>query len=49
MDKNKIYQASMILDKLQVELCEDSPYEIPEPKEIRQRILKAMDLLEKVS
>ena len=35
----------MTLDKLQVELCEDTPYEIPSPEETRERILKAMDHL----
>lgn len=41
------YQACMILDRLQVELCEDTPYEIPSSNETRERILEAMDHLEK--
>lgn len=47
MEKKNFYKACMILDKLQVELCEETPYEIPSPKETRERILQAMDLLEK--
>lgn len=41
-------KACIILDKLQVELCEDTPYPTPTTKEIRDRILKAMDYLEKL-
>lgn len=40
-------KACIILDKLQVELSEDTPYPTPTTKEIRDRILKAMDYLEK--
>lgn len=47
MNKKNFYKACMILDRLQVELCEETPYEIPSPKETRERILEAMDLLEK--
>lgn len=43
---NQLAKVAMILDKLQVELCEDTPYEIPSAKETRERILKAMDGLE---
>lgn len=41
-------QACMTLDKLQVELHEDTPYEIPSTDQIRKRILKAMDYLEEL-
>lgn len=43
---NQLAKVAMILDKLQVELCEDTPYEIPSANETRERILKAMDELE---
>ena len=37
--------ASMKLDRLYVEMCEDSPYEMPDNDEIRSRILSAMNAL----
>lgn len=43
---NQLAKVAMILDKLQVELCEDTPYEIPSANETRERILKAMNELE---
>ena len=53
MNENEIYknlsQAQIQLDKLQVELHEESPYPTPSTKETRERILKAMDSLEKIS
>lgn len=45
---NQFAKIAMILDKLQVELCEDTPYETPSAKETRERILKAMDGLERL-
>ena len=41
-------KACIILDKLQVELSEDTPYSIPTAKQTRDRILKAMHYLEKL-
>jgi uncharacterized protein involved in tolerance to divalent cations len=37
--------ASMKLDRLHVELCDESPYEVPSIDEIRVRILSAMNAL----
>lgn len=37
--------ASMKLDRLYVEMREDSPYEMPDNDEIRSRILGAMNAL----
>ena len=42
-------EACLVLDKLQVELCDDTPYPIPSNEEIRSRILKAMDYLDMLS
>lgn len=42
-------KAMIILDRLQVELKEDSPYETPSPKETRERILEAMYKLEELN
>lgn len=36
------------LDKLQVELCEDTPYEIPTAEECRTRIRSTFDNLDAV-
>jgi hypothetical protein len=47
--KAEYFEACLILDRLQVELCEDTLYPIPSPKETRERILKAMRLLEKLN
>lgn len=41
-------KACMALDKLQVELHPDSPYEIPSIQEIRERLLKVMNYLEEI-
>lgn len=41
-------KASSVLDKLQVELCDDTPYPIPSNEEIRNRILKAMDYIDEM-
>ena len=41
-------KACAILDKLQVELCDETPYEIPPTAVIRDRILCAMDYLDKL-
>ncbi len=53
MDRNKVIrllsEANLELDKLQVELNPETPYEIPNSDETRERILKAMDYLEEVS
>lgn len=53
MNRNKIIhllsQANLELDKLQVELNPKTPYDIPNSEETRERILKAMDYLEKLS
>lgn len=46
MEKTKFYNACMMLDRLQVELCKDTPYDIPTAEKTRERILKAMDLFE---
>lgn len=48
-DLNEMAAACLALDRLQVELSPKSPYKTPSPKECRERILKAMDHLEKVS
>ena len=43
-----ICKANMMLDRLQVELCKDTPYEIPDAESTRERILKAMDIYDKL-
>lgn len=48
-DLNEMAAACLALDKLQVELSLRSPYKTPSPEECRERILKVMDHLEKVS
>lgn len=48
-DLNEMAAACLTLDRLQVELDPGSPYKTPSPKECRERILRAMDRLEKVS
>lgn len=48
-DLNEMAAACLALDRLQVELSPKSPYKTPSPKECRERILRAMDHLEKVS
>ena len=40
--------ATMVLDRLQVELCEDTPYDIPSAKEARERIISTFADLQKV-
>lgn len=51
-DKNKAIGAlangMVALDRLQVELCEDTPYEVPSSAECRRRILAAMDYFQEV-
>ena len=44
----KICNATMCLDRLQVELCGETPYDTPTPEQTRKRILAAMDKLEEV-
>ena len=39
---------TMELDRLQVELCEDTPYDIPSAKETRERIKSTFADLQKV-
>lgn len=46
IERNAIAKTSMALDRLQVELCPNSPYTQPTAKEIRDRILVAMSYLE---
>ena len=41
-------KACAILDKLQVELCDETPYETPPTDIIRDRILCVMDYLDKL-
>ena len=41
-------RVSIKLDKLQVELDENTPYETPSIKEIHKRILEVMDILDKI-
>lgn len=40
--------ATMILDRLQVELCKYTPYEIPSAEKTRERILSSLADLEKL-
>lgn len=52
MDKSKaisvLSQIMIQLDKLQVELSEDSLYDTPTPEETRKRILTTFDGLDQV-
>lgn len=41
-------EACIRLDKLQVELHPETPYETPGPEETRSRLLEAMDFLEQL-
>lgn len=41
--------ATMKLDRLQVELSDETPYPIPDAKQARERILATFDELKKVS
>ena len=45
---NAMASVTMKLDRLQVELCEDTPYDIPSAKETRERILSTFADLQKV-
>lgn len=45
---NKLFKALMALDRLQVELADDSQYDTPSNEETRQRINVAMDLIDDV-
>jgi len=38
----------MTLDRLQVELCENTPYPVPDAQETRKRILSTFDGLQAV-
>ena len=44
-----LMSAMMKLDRLQVELSEDTPYPTPDAKQARERILATFDELESVS
>ena len=44
-----LHDVMIKLDKLQVELCEDSPYDVPDAKSTRARILSTFDSLEQLS
>ena len=39
---------SMKLDRLQVELCEETPYETPTAEQTRKRILSTFDAIERI-
>lgn len=45
---NLLCGVSMTLDKLQVELCEETPYEIPSAEQTRKRILSTFDSIERI-
>lgn len=45
---NAMASVTMKLDRLQVELCEDTPYDIPSAKETRERIKSTFANLQKV-
>ena len=45
---NSLAKSMIMLDMLQVELCEDTPYEVPSAAECRRRILAAMGYLQVV-
>ena len=45
---SSLAKGMIALDKLQVELCEDTPYEVPSSEECRRRILAAMCYLQEV-
>ena len=45
---SSLAKGMIALDKLQVELCEDTPYEVPSAAECRRRILAAMCYLQEV-
>ena len=53
MNKNKVIKnlanACLKLDRLQVELCKETPYKVPDLKETRNRILEVMAYLEVVA
>lgn len=44
--KKALLKALMTLDRLQVELHEETLYKTPSPEETRERVLKAMDAIE---
>ena len=45
---SSLAKGMIALDRLQVELCKDTPYEVPSSAECRRRVLAAMDYFEEV-
>lgn len=45
---NAMASVTKELDRLQVELCEDTPYEVPSANETRERIISTFEDLQKI-
>lgn len=45
---NAMASVTIELDRLQVELCEDTPYDVPSAKETRERIMSTFADLQKI-